>query len=64
MTEHWLTKRLREHKPINDVENYPRISAITMLKLIQWRNSMLGIKRSLHEEQLIFEEKNEQVLAV
>lgn len=64
MTENWLTKALREHRPLNLAGhiNRPRISAETILKMVTYKNNLLGIKRSLHEESLISEEKNEQVI--
>lgn len=64
MTEHWLDRKNRLHQPINPVgfENKPRIDAVTMLKLINLKNAKLGIKRSLHDEQLAFEENNGHLL--
>lgn len=61
MNMHWLDQiRLGYRKPTQDFINKPRISAEDILKLIKWKNEMLGIKRSLHEESIIAEERNEQ----
>lgn len=64
MTEHWIDRRRREGKPINLIGfvNPPRMSAQVILKLVNWRNEMNGIKRSLFEEDLIYQEKNEQIV--
>lgn len=57
--KHWLEDPSRERKFEHEHINMPRISATNMLKLIQLKNSMLGIKRSLYEESVISEERGE-----
>lgn len=47
--EHWMVKRLREHKPINLDGNVPRMSAETAIKLNDLRNKLLGTNYSLYE---------------
>lgn len=49
VTEHWMDKRMRLHLPINDESNVPRISAETLVKLNDYRNSMLGTDYTLYE---------------
>lgn len=49
VTEHWMVKRLRENKSINDPTNVPRISAQTLVKLNDLRNSLLGSNYSVRE---------------
>lgn len=64
VNEHWLDKALRQKKPLYAVgqQHGARMSAEVILWLVNWKNEMLGIKRSIYEETLIYEEKNEQVL--
>lgn len=47
--EHWLDVRKRENKPLNLEHNVIRISANDMLKLHQYKNELLGTKKSLAE---------------
>lgn len=56
VTEHWMTKRLRQHQPINDPSNVIRISAKSILLLHNEKMKQLGTSRSLHEESLIQDE--------
>lgn len=49
--EHWMDKSIREHKPINYEGNLIRISAVDLLTLIEYKNKLLGVKRTLLEEQ-------------
>lgn len=63
MNLHWLEQiKLGYKKAPKDFLNKPRISAEDILKLIQWKNEMLGIKRSLHEESVIAEERDINVV--
>ena len=47
VTEHWMDKRLRQHKPINYPTNLIRISAPDLLILHQYKNELLGESKSL-----------------
>lgn len=49
VTEHWMDKRLRQNKPIDDPSNVPRISADTLVKMLDLRNSLLGSKYTMQE---------------
>lgn len=64
INEHWLDKALREKKLLYAVgqQHGARMSAEVILWLVNWKNDMLGIKRGLYEENLIAEERNEQVI--
>lgn len=50
ITEHWLDKRIREHKSTNLVGNLIRISAKDLLTLHQYKQSLMGTNRSISEE--------------
>jgi hypothetical protein len=49
-TEHWMDRRLRENKPINYPTNLIRISAKDIVTLVEHKNQMLGVRRSLLQE--------------
>lgn len=55
--EHWMDKRIREHKSINDPTNLIRISASDIIKLIDYKNSLLGTTKSILEESKDYEER-------
>jgi hypothetical protein len=56
---HWIDHCAKNHFALDlGHKNPPRISAVSMLRLINLKNNMLGIKRSLYEESLIDEEAN------
>lgn len=46
-TEHWMDRRIRLKKPISLPGNLIRISAEDMLKLQEYKNSLLGVNKSL-----------------
>lgn len=48
-TEHWLDKRIREHKPINCPGNYIRIPAAAWIEFQKIRNKASGKRMSLYE---------------
>lgn len=60
MVKHWIEL---QDPPYNLYlhTNRPRISAEVMRKLVEMKNEMLGIKRSLFEEAVIAEEKQAEV---
>lgn len=62
VTEHWMVKRLRQHKPINDPTNLIRISAVDILKLVEYKNQLLGTKRSVLEESQESDQRREQLI--
>lgn len=49
VVEHWIDKALREHKPLSNGTNYPRMSASTLVKLNNLKNRLQGTNYSLHE---------------
>jgi hypothetical protein len=49
VVEHWMDKALRQHRPINLEGNVPRISADTLVKLNDLRNSLLGTNHTLYQ---------------
>lgn len=56
---HWVDYCLKNHLSLGLGNiNQPRMSAQTMLKLVELKNSMGGVSRSLYEESLVAEEKN------
>lgn len=62
VNEHWVDKAEREGRSIIYNTNYIRMSASIILWLNKWKNEMLGYTRSIHEDNIIHQEKNEQVL--
>lgn len=62
VNEHWLDRAIRNKERIIYDGNKVRMSAEIILWLTNWRNEMLGIKRPLYEDVLIYEEKNEQLI--
>lgn len=50
VTEHWLDKRLRLNKAVNDPTNLIRIKAKDLLTLHNHKQDLLGTRRSLLEE--------------
>ncbi len=64
ITEHWMLKRMRQHKSVNDPSNVIRIPAESLLKLHELKNRLVGDNLTLFEENEIHKEKNEQVLNV
>ena len=48
-TEHWMDKRLREHKPINCEGNLIRMSAAVLLMLHNEKMRLLGQHQTLSE---------------
>lgn len=64
MTEHWLEIAKREHRLFNLVghQNFARISADTILKMNQYKQSIQGTNRSLYEQALIEEELHSELI--
>ena len=61
--EHWVDKWLKTHAALPPLTgNNVRLSADVILWLQDWKNEMLGVKRSIYEETLIYDEKNEQMV--
>lgn len=49
VVEHWIDRRLRLHIPIALEGNIPRVSAMTMVKLNDLKNKLMGTNYSLFE---------------
>ena len=62
INEHWLDRAIRNGERIIYDGNKVRMTADVIVWLQQWKNDMLGVKRSIAEESLIYEEKNEQMV--
>lgn len=60
--EHWLDKRIREHKPIACPGNYIRIPANVIVKFQEIRNYGRKKKLSLIEQQRQWEEEHREVV--
>lgn len=56
--EHWLDKRIREHKPIACEGNYIRIPADALVKFQELRNKGQKKKLSLIEQQRQWEKEH------
>lgn len=62
ITEHWMNKRLRLHKPINLTGNLIKISAEDLLILHEYKNKLLGIEKSIAEASEEAQKEQEEYL--
>lgn len=54
-TEHWLDKRLRQHRPISCPGNYIKIPAKAWVKFQEIRNKASGKRKSIYEQNKEYE---------
>lgn len=59
--EHWLDKRIREHKSTSCSGNYIKIPAEAWVKFQELKNKYLGKKQSLAEANRKYMEENHAV---
>lgn len=56
---HWLDDP-EYRQPGNEHINVPRMSAATIQKLVELKNSLMGTNRTVYEESLLAKERGDQ----
>ncbi len=56
MTQHWMISKVKPYN-LQGHMNMPRVSAMTILKMNNLKQSILGTKRTLYEQELFDQEQ-------